>query len=78
MTDITYNGWQNHQTWLVHCWFSDSWRCQDDIDNTEAYLEELVDELETGFLKDMICLSEISWEELKESCFPEQEEIEAA
>jgi len=47
MTDKTYNGWTNSETWLVNLWIGDLLaEMQDDGEEVSAdYVEQLVDEM---------------------------------
>lgn len=69
-----YNGWANRETWLVNVWFNPETKA--DVDYAEEVLQEQYDALPDGALKDMIDLSVVDWEELRESCNEEEEEEE--
>ena len=68
MTDNTYNGWRNRETWCVNIWFMDGIDEPMSADQIESMVTEAVYEaLEgsmSGFLSDMIDLQCIDWEEL--------------
>lgn len=66
MTNNTYNGWKNRETWLVNVWYGDNWKCCEDVHLTQYLLEEMVDKLGNGILQDMIDLDCIDWEELRD------------
>jgi len=77
MTDTTYNGWKNKETWLVNIWYMDS--MPDYFADSEQYhveaneLEESVmyiaeesealSQLPAGLLSDFIstCWGEVDW-----------------
>ena len=61
----TYNGWKNRETWLVRCWYGDTWTCVEDVDMTEILLEEKYEELGNGILQDMIDWEAIDWKQLR-------------
>jgi hypothetical protein len=75
MTDNTYNGWRNRETWLVNIWFGDMFTetAQEgdkwDADAIKDYIEEYVSEECNGlggFVGDLIDLSQIDWDTLAE------------
>ena len=66
MTNNTYNGWKNRETWLVNVWYGDNWTCREDVDLTQYLLEEMVGDLGYGILQDMIDLDCIDWESLRD------------
>ena len=76
MTNYTYNGWKNRETWLVNVWYGDNWTCRDDVHLTQYLLEEQVEDLGNGILQDMIDLNCIDWETLREHAHTEDEEEE--
>lgn len=75
MTDNTYNGWTNRATWLVNVWGNPETRA--DVEYLRDSLEDQLNELPDGILKDMIDLSEIDWEELASACDPETDDEES-
>lgn len=62
MSDNTYNGWTNRETWLVNLWFDPE--SVSDVDNAREYIEEEVNKL-PPFMRDFIDISCINWNELK-------------
>ena len=74
MTRDTYNGWTNRETWLVNVWFNPESRA--DVYSAKEQLEEALDSIENGCLKDMVSLSEVNWEELAEHFDEEETEEE--
>lgn len=83
MTDTTYNGWKNKETWLVNIWYMDS--MPDYFADSDQYhvepneLEESVQyiaeecealsQLPAGLLSDFIqtCWGEVDWYSLADS-----------
>lgn len=63
MSDTAYNGWTNRATWLVNVWGNPESRA--DVQSLRDMLEDQVNDLPDGILKDMIDLSEINWDELE-------------
>ena len=74
MTNNTYNGWKNRETWLVNVWYGDNWTCREDVDLTQYLLEEMVGDLGYGILQDMIDLDCIDWESLRDHATAEDDE----
>ena len=79
MTNTTYNGWTNRETWAIGLYLMDSITDQiiDDIDNwasTETMeagqlFEECIDEMienadMNDLLLDLLDLSQVNWQEL--------------
>ena len=73
MSESTYNGWTNRETWLVNVWGNPESRA--DVQALREDLEAQYDELPNGIIKDMLDLGEINWEEL-EAAFDEEDEDE--
>ena len=75
MTDTTYNGWRNRETWLVNVWFGDYFTdmAQNDDpydadtikDFIEEYIEETIGKM-AGLVADLIDTSQIDWQTLAE------------
>ena len=74
--DTKYNGWTNRATWLVNVWGNPE--SKSDVECLREMLEEQYDALPDGILKDMVCLSEINWDELLEHFEDEETDDEAA
>lgn len=72
MSDNTYNGWSNRETWLVNVWFNPE--SIEDVDFAQSHIEETYDNL-PDFMKDFVDISCINWDELK-SCFEEDSDDE--
>ena len=64
MTNNTYNGFRNRETWLVNLWYGDKGFA--DVDYIKELLEDMVDQLGSGILQDMLDLESIHWSELRE------------
>ena len=64
MTNNTYNGFRNRETWLVNLWYGDIVGA--DVDYIKELLEDMVDQLGNGILQDMLDLEPIHWSELRE------------
>ena len=60
-----YNGWFNRETWLINVWFNPTERSE--LDYIKEQMESDIEAL-PGYLKDMIDVDCIDWEELKDSC----------
>ena len=82
MTDATYNGWTNKETWLVNLWYGDALpeyfldcQCREEIDALELreHVQDIAElsapELPAGLLSDFIntCFSDVDWHQLAES-----------
>lgn len=67
MSDDTYNGWTNRETWLVNLWFGGHWESHDDVESTREYIEGQVNEELNlpDWLKDFISIDSVNWHELK-------------
>lgn len=68
MTDNTYNGWSNRDTWLVNLWYGDY---LSDCGTVSAnFIEELVEEgkpeIETGLWSDAMSSFNPDYRELAE------------
>ena len=84
---MSYNGWKNRETWLVNIWFGDMFAC--DAENgdtiTAGYIEDVVtnyvDEIigrgdGSGFVRDMLDLGAIDYDELASHYETEDEVVE--
>jgi hypothetical protein len=72
MSNTTYNGWTNRETWLVNIWFNPESR--DDVDSARAHMDELYEHVPEGIMRDMLDLSVINWDELADQFDDETEE----
>lgn len=61
----SYNGWRNRETWLVNVWYNPETTA--DVDYLEETLQDELDSMPNGCLKDLCGLSEVDWNELRES-----------
>ena len=84
---MSYNGWKNRETWLVNIWFGDMFACDaENGDNvTASYIEDVVtdyvDEIigrgdGSGFVRDMLDLNAIDYDELASHYETEEEVVE--
>ena len=73
MSDNSYNGWTNRETWLVNVWFNPE--SKSDLEMAKEAIEEAIDNA-PDFLRDFISAEQINWEELAEAMEPEEEEEE--
>jgi hypothetical protein len=76
---MAYNGWTNRETWLVNLWFGDS--IDEDSPMTAEGLEDYVKEIIgfenlDGFVRDMLDIAAINWDELVADLWPEKDEDE--
>ncbi len=60
-----YNGWRNRETWLVALWYSPETPA--DVDYLEETLNEELEAMPNGCLRDMCYLDAVDWKELRES-----------
>lgn len=72
MSNGTYNGWSNRETWLVNIWFNPE--SKNDVKMARETLEEAYDNL-PDFLKDFCYVDSVNWDELM-ACFEDEEETE--
>lgn len=78
MSNYTYNGWTNRETWLVNLWLGD--HLQDmaeeghawDADGLEDYVHEVIQPPTEGLLADLCGLSMVDWVELALHYVPEE------
>lgn len=59
------NGWRNRETWLVGLHYNPE--TKQDLELIKLDVEEQVDLISSLFIKDMICTSEIDWQEIEDS-----------
>lgn len=73
---MSYNGWTNHETWLVNVWYNPESR--EDVLIIRETLESQWDDMPDGLLKDMcrLAMSDVNWEELLEHFEESEEESE--
>lgn len=71
MSDSTYNGWTNRETWLVNVWFNPE--SKSDVEFARDVIDEQYYSLPDGPLKDMIDINAINWDELL-GCFDDEDE----
>lgn len=71
MSDTTYNGWTNRETWLINVWFNPE--SKEDVLLAQDQFEEVYDNL-PDFMKDFVDSTAINWEELSEYFEEEKEE----
>ena len=74
VSDKTYNGWTNRETWLVNIWFLDNLYLDLKDINSQGdraryikdYVEEHVDNsnIPDSFINDLIDISQVNWHEL--------------
>lgn len=80
MTDTTYNGWKNKETWLVNIWYMDSMPGyfegmeqyhveSNELEEAVTYIceeSEALSSLPAGLLSDFIttCWGEVDWHSL--------------
>ena len=73
MTDNTYNGWTNRETWLVNVWFEP--QSASDVDYAQETIEAAHDAM-PDFMRDFCDIGAINWDELREHFEEEEEEEE--
>ena len=62
MTNTSYNGWANRETWLINVWFNPESKA--DVEMAREQLESDIDQL-PDYLKDFINDGVIDWDELQ-------------
>lgn len=84
---MAYNGWTNRETWLVNIWFGNGFQMEleDGVEITADYIrdtvENYVDEIigrgdGSGFVRDMLDLGAINYDELASHYETEPEVVE--
>ena len=70
---MTYNGWENRETWLIGLWFE--YQTREELDDIQMMIEEDLEELRMKVPEYMVDLlginfimDEINWEELQGHC----------
>lgn len=88
--NMSYNGWSNHETWLVNMWYGDvlADMAEDgqkiDAEYIQFFVEEMLESDDAlpqhGFAADIMnaALREVNWRELAEHFVVEEEDEEAA
>lgn len=81
---MSFNGWENKETWLVNVWLGDDLQAHKDegealtADYIEAIVDDMAAELEcdNGLLSDLLntALGEINYWELEQHYIEEQEQ----
>jgi len=62
MSDDSFNGWSNRETWLINLWYAPE--DISDIDLIKEDFEEQVYQL-PAMIQDFIYIESINWDELK-------------
>ena len=74
MTDNTYNGWTNRETWLINLWLGDSFEPNINADDIIALVDELFEQANIPKMwQDFIDLAVINYDELEEHYADESE-----
>jgi hypothetical protein len=74
---MSYNGWTNHETWLVSLWFDDmlsgaGMSAEAIEESIRDYIDSVVND--DGFVMDLLDINCINWKELEEHYRSEDEE----
>ena len=68
MTDETYNGWSNRETWLFNVWYGDDLASEFDYwERKELCLSEYYeakDKIGNNMFNDMLNINLVNWNEL--------------
>jgi hypothetical protein len=72
---MSYNGWTNRETWLVPLWFENSLSGMS-ASEIEYTVRDYVDDTigDSGFIRDLLDIDCIDWQELEEHYRVEDEE----
>ncbi len=84
---MSYNGWTNRETWLVNIWFGDNFAMDADDgaeitadyirETVENYVDEIIGRGDgSGFVRDMLDLGSIDYDELAAHYATEPEVVE--
>jgi len=84
--DMAYNGWTNHETWLVNVWYGDifaEWQEDSSYDLSAEAIEEFaremsgIEDMPDGFAKDVasVAFSCVNWDELAAHYAVEEEDV---
>jgi hypothetical protein len=85
---MSYTGWKNRETWLVNLWFGDMFAEMQEDDGAqitanyiretvENYVDEIIGRGDvSGFVRDMLDLDAIDYDELASHYETEEEVVE--
>jgi hypothetical protein len=58
MSDTTYNGWKNYETWLVNLWFTNDQYTSEEVNRVVSEIKDALDEPDPKAYDDITELSE--------------------